>query len=568
MVMTGSEWKLILLSFASKGIAMAQSLFRRKVSGNKLEQLFSSFALWTISGLWTPSCWSKEDANQCDSDPCQNGGTCVDQLQAYVCLCPEEYKGKNCEKGLNDTLKCIHENGHCEHYCIDSPTTIRQCFCSDGYMLANDEVSCTPQGEHRIDHKDEGEQERKVSEIIMHEKYIPGTTDHDIALLHLEAPVNFSDYVVPICLPEKQFATSELSAIRFSTMSVMAGQLLLILLSTSIAGLLQAEGNVFLQEENANKFLGRTKRANSFFEELKKGNIERECYEERCSKEEAREAFEDTEKTDEFWNKYIDGDQCKLNPCQYGATCKDGIGTYTCTCLDGYQGKNCESVIPKYCKLNNGDCGHFCRPERNGVECFCATGYILGPDEKSCIPTEPFPCGKVYVKRKKRSVISFGNSSSVTSEQDGNPNELYSNNGTSHRNITSIADSPDLLLQNETKAPNRTENDPKTNVSPNPHTRIVGGNDCLPGECPWQALLINEDKEGFCGGTILNQFYILTAAHCINQSKIIKVVVGEVDRDKEENTEMMISVEKIFVHDTIPQQAWSPLRSLWQLGAH
>ncbi|KAH1185534.1 hypothetical protein KIL84_018283 [Mauremys mutica] len=331
-------------------------------------------------------------------------------------------------------------------------------------------------------------------------------------------------------------------------MSVMAGQLLLILLSTSLAGLLQAEGNVFLQEENANKFLGRTKRANSFLEELKQGNIERECYEERCSKEEAREAFEDTEKTDEFWNKYIDGDQCKPNPCQYGGTCKDGIGTYTCTCLDGYQGKNCESVIPKYCKLNNGECDHFCRPIRNGVECFCATGYVLGTDEKSCTPTEPFPCGKVYVKRKKRSVGSFGNSSSVTSEQDGKLNELYNNNGTSHKNITRITDSPDLHLQNETKAPDRKETDPKTNVSPNPHTRIVGGDDCLPGECPWQALLINENKEGFCGGTILSQFYILTAAHCINQSKIIKVVVGEVDRDKEENTEMMYSVEKVFVH--------------------
>ncbi|TFK09355.1 troponin I, fast skeletal muscle [Platysternon megacephalum] len=331
-------------------------------------------------------------------------------------------------------------------------------------------------------------------------------------------------------------------------MSVMAGQLLLILLSTSLAGLLQAEGNVFLQEENANKFLGRTKRANSFLEELKKGNIERECYEERCSKEEAREAFEDTQKTDEFWNKYIDGDQCKPNPCQYGGTCKDGIGIYTCTCLDGYQGKNCESVIPKYCKLNNGDCDHFCRPIRNGIECFCATGYVLGTDEKSCTPTEPFPCGKVYVRRKKRSVISFGNSSSVTSEQDSKLNELYNNNGTSHKNITSITDSSDLHLQNETKAPARTETDPKTNVSPNPHTRIVGGDDCLPGECPWQALLINEKKEGFCGGTILSQFYILTAAHCMNQSKIIKVVVGEVDRDKEENTEMMYSVEKVFVH--------------------
>uniref|UniRef100_A0A8C3SWS1 coagulation factor Xa n=1 Tax=Chelydra serpentina TaxID=8475 RepID=A0A8C3SWS1_CHESE len=275
---------------------------------------------------------------------------------------------------------------------------------------------------------------------------------------------------------------------------------------------------VFLQEENANKFLGRTKRANSFLEELKKGNIERECYEERCSKEEAREAFEDTQKT-LLWPLFVDGDQCKPNPCQYGATCKDGIGMYTCTCLDGYQGKNCESGITCL-PLNNGDCDQFCKPVRNGVECSCATGYVLGMDEKSCMPTEPFPCGKVYVKRKKRSVIS-------------------------HKNITSITDSPDLHLQNETKAPTRPENEPKTNGSPNPHTRIVGGDDCLPGECPWQ---VNMYKEGFCGGTILSQFYILTAAHCINQSKIIKVVVGEVDRDKEENTEMMYSVEKVFVH--------------------
>ncbi|XP_067419765.1 coagulation factor X [Emydura macquarii macquarii] len=331
-------------------------------------------------------------------------------------------------------------------------------------------------------------------------------------------------------------------------MSVMAGQLLLILLSTSLAGLLRAEGTVFLKEENANKFFGRTKRANSLFEELKKGNIERECYEERCSKEEAREAFEDTEKTDEFWNKYVDGDQCKLNPCQYGGMCKDGIGTYTCTCLDGYQGKNCESVIQKFCKLNNGDCEHFCKPKRNEVECSCATGYVLGDDGKSCISTGPFPCGKVQMNRKKRSVLSFGNGTSVTNEQDGKPIELLNNNGESHQTIASTTNSSDLRLQNETKPSKGTENNPKTDSSRNPDTRIVGGEDCKPGECPWQALLINEDKEGFCGGTILDKFFILTAAHCMNQSKTIKVVVGEVDREKEENTEMMYSVEKVFVH--------------------
>lgn len=42
-----------------------------------------------------------------------------------------------------------------------------------------------------------------------------------------------------------------------------------------------------------------------------------------------------------------------------------------------------------------------------------------------------------------------------------------------------------------------------------------------------QALLLNEQKDGFCGGTIFNENYILTAAHCINQSKSIEVVVGK-----------------------------------------
>ncbi|NXH93089.1 FA10 factor, partial [Edolisoma coerulescens] len=63
-----------------------------------------------------------------------------------------------------------------------------------------------------------------------------------------------------------------------------------------------------------------------------------------------------------------------------------------------------------------------------------------------------------------------------------------------------------------------------------------------------QAVLLNEEGEEFCGGTILNEYFILTAAHCINQSKEIKVVVGEVDREKKEQSETMHTVDKILVH--------------------
>jgi coagulation factor 9 (Christmas factor) len=46
------------------------------------------------------------------------------------------------------------------------------------------------------------------------------------------------------------------------------------------------------------KILSRPKRYNSGkLEEFVRGNLERECIEEKCSFEEAREVFENTEKT-------------------------------------------------------------------------------------------------------------------------------------------------------------------------------------------------------------------------------------------------------------------------------
>ncbi|KAF6084007.1 coagulation factor X [Phyllostomus discolor] len=125
----------------------------------------------------------------------------------------------------------------------------------------------------------------------------------------------------------------------------MASPLCLFLLSASLASLLSPGGSVFINQERANTFLERIRRANSIFEEMKKGNLERECLEETCSYEEAREIFEDTEKTNEFWNKYKDGDQCESSPCLNQGGCKDGLGEYTCTCLEGYEGKNCELLM-------------------------------------------------------------------------------------------------------------------------------------------------------------------------------------------------------------------------------
>lgn len=44
--------------------------------------------------------------------------------------------------------------------------------------------------------------------------------------------------------------------------------------------------------------------------------------------------------------------------------------------------------------------------------------------------------------------------------------------------------------------------------------RIVGGQNAVPGEWPWIAALFNGGRQ-FCGGSLIDDRHILTAAHCV-----------------------------------------------------
>lgn len=37
------------------------------------------------------------DINECERDPCKNGGICTDLVANYSCECPGEYMGRNCQ---------------------------------------------------------------------------------------------------------------------------------------------------------------------------------------------------------------------------------------------------------------------------------------------------------------------------------------------------------------------------------------------------------------------------------------------------------------------------------------
>ena len=48
-------------------------------------------------------CWESQyyvsDTDDCSGVDCQNGGTCVDDVNGYACNCAPGYEGDHCETG-------------------------------------------------------------------------------------------------------------------------------------------------------------------------------------------------------------------------------------------------------------------------------------------------------------------------------------------------------------------------------------------------------------------------------------------------------------------------------------
>merc|ERR1719167_799763 len=58
--------------------------------------------------------------------------------------------------------------------------------------------------------------------------------------------------------------------------------------------------------------------------------------------------------------------------------------------------------------------------------------------------------------------------------------------------------------------------------------RIVGGKEVTPYSLPWQIAFVYRGlNEPFCGGTLISDRHILTAAHCTSNWRKYDVIVGE-----------------------------------------
>ncbi|KAG5834971.1 hypothetical protein ANANG_G00267180 [Anguilla anguilla] len=293
---------------------------------------------------WGIFCSGSSD--KCLSEPCQNGATCVDTMDDYVCLCPREavaYMGKDCQL-LYDGCSFARCPG-----CTSVPGTRQHtCPCPPGFAGPNctldvDDCQSAPCGPPR---------DVCVDGVDAHFCVCPaGFGGEDC---RTECPPGFRgercEEDVDECLsdPCRNGAICLDGADQYHCFCVPGFQ-------------------GYNCEIDINECASRPCENNA-----------------TCVNEKDRYAcacllgFTGV-------NCEMEIDECGSDPCQNGATCQDQVGLYTCECVPGFQGPNCEVNIDECVSapcLNNGTCNDLV----NRYSCDCSDTGFTGEHCEEDIP--------------------------------------------------------------------------------------------------------------------------------------------------------------------------------------
>ncbi|XP_064084517.1 clotting factor G beta subunit-like [Macrobrachium nipponense] len=292
-----------------------------------------------------------------------------------------------------------------------------------------------------------------------------------------------------------------------------------------------------------------------------------------------------------------DGRTCQdFDECQQGnggcsEICNNTPGSFACGCRSGVlqpDQRTCGGGIGPVpggfpnCNINNGGCQQLCLQNGITVQCACTPGFALGRDGRSCLQVDVCVdnnggCEDIC------SVDAGGNREcscfpGKKLRRDGfrcrDVNECNQNNGGCEQ-VCQNTEGSFVCLCNQgftllpggrcqgnqgpqtTQAPvvlPPTSGECGINPKKNPFmTRIVGGRPADPKDWPWMAAFVQRSGTvTYCGGTLISNLFVLTAAHCMKpfSPNEIFVRLGEYDfSNTGDNRPSDFNVAEVRMHE-------------------
>ncbi|KAG5680801.1 hypothetical protein PVAND_010286 [Polypedilum vanderplanki] len=258
----------------------------------------------------------QRNIDECNRNPCQNGGICFDNYGSYTCECPSGFGGDNCDQIINECQSTCLNGGSCTEQekgtRCETPIALAfqgECQCQNGGSCVPNSNECIcPNGF-----------EGNSCEIESRSDCVDG----NCACASNPCPAN------AICSP-KSGSTLEYNC---ECQQGYAGD------------------NCDDIDECINKDI-----CNHGVCFNKNGSYECFC----------RPGYTGN-------NCQFDFDECLSNPCKNGATCYDKINAFECKCAPGYEGKQCETDIDE-CKSSPCTKGSTCIDLIANYSCACIAG--------------------------------------------------------------------------------------------------------------------------------------------------------------------------------------------------
>ncbi|XP_045618724.1 coagulation factor X isoform X1 [Procambarus clarkii] len=284
-----------------------------------------------------------------------------------------------------------------------------------------------------------------------------------------------------------------------------------------------------------------------------------------------------------------DLDECRFNNGGCSDLCSNTLGSFTCSCAQGNLQPDQRTCFDggNTCAINNGGCSEICLESEEGVRCLCHPGSTVGRDgqclqldlclnnnggcEETCSSTQQ---GAVCSCGPGKTLATDGRSCKVLDKcslNNGGCQQICDNTPgafhckcvggflllddgrcqaiiqTTPRTTTSTTTTSTTTSTTTTSTTTTTTKPSTGGEEPRPtrgcgintkkslFNRIVGGKPADPKDWPWMAALLKSSTNTqYCGGTLVTDRHILTAAHCLKPftAKDIRVRLGEYTFDQ------------------------------------